>query len=116
MNSAATLPRPRGTHDSNIWTSDLIAAQAAFAQPARLQIIRHLRQNGPSTRSEIAAAAFIGHGLVAQSLNRLKHLGIVSDDATAGDLPARDRTYSLDRERTDHLLQTIMSFIAGNDV
>lgn len=116
MNSAATLPRPRGNHVSGVWTSDLIAAQAAFAQPARLQVIRHLRQNGPSTRSEIAEGTFIGHGLVAKSLNKLKSLGIVSDDATAADFPARDRRYSLDRERTDHFLRTIASFIAGNDV
>jgi hypothetical protein len=94
----------------------LIAAQAAFAQPARLQVIRHLRQNGPGTRSEIAEGVFIGHGLVAQSLNKLKSLGIVNDDATGAEVPARDRTYSLDCERTDHLLRTITSFIAGNDV
>lgn len=100
--------------DYDIWPADLVAAQTAFGQVARLRIIRHLRLHGPSTRSEIVDGTLISAGVVGQCINKLKSLGLVVDSAASKHRPARDRTYALDGDRTDHLLQTMTSFITGD--
>jgi DNA-binding HxlR family transcriptional regulator len=105
--SPATSIRNR---DLSVGTSDMVAAQAAFGRVARLHVIRHLYLNGSETRSEIVEGTRISHGLVGQCLNKLKSLGVVVEDATP-DNPPGDRTYALDRERTDHLLRTLTAFI-----
>ncbi|MFF1832561.1 ArsR family transcriptional regulator [Paenarthrobacter sp. NPDC058040] len=113
MVSTSTLTREQPTHGKPYGRDDLDAARAAFSQEVRLEIIRYLRITGPSDRTRIAEDTSISHGLVAQALNKLKSLGLVTDNANDVDLPARERTYTLDTNLTDRLLHSMARYLLG---
>lgn len=63
------------------------------------------------TRSEISDATDIGPGQVAQALNKLKSLGVVTDSLVLPQSPARERRFTLDTNRADELLQALGTFV-----
>lgn len=100
-----------------VWSEEMDAAHAAYGTAARVKIIRQLRVGGPMTRSEIASVTALGQGLVAQCLNRLRSLGVVTDGIDMPQLATRDRRFALDTRRADQLLDALTSYVtAGNGV
>lgn len=92
---------------------DLRAASRVLGTAASIRIIRNLHIDGPQTRTDLIASTGFSSGLVGQSLNKLASFDAVTVDPLQGALPARERTYRLNVERLQTLLDVLHSYVMG---
>lgn len=98
-----------------LWTKDLDAAIVAYGTAVRMQIMRHLRVNGPSMRYQIQEATQINASVLTQSLGKLELTGAVTANLPAGERSSRALTYALDARRADSLLSLIAGYVTATD-
>lgn len=85
--------------------SPLEAAIEAFGNRIRVQILGALREHGPATRGEVAAAIGAGHSnTVFHHLRGLEQLGLIEADPPAGGRVSGQRVrYLLIEDKVDAL-------------
>lgn len=103
--------RPEGTAliPGELVPDELLNALKAIADPTRLRILYYLRENGPSTPSQLATILRLRPPTVIHHLQNLRLAGLVSVTVS----PKAERRYALRMGGVDTTIQHLKAFLAG---
>ena len=103
--------RPEGTAlvPGELVPDDLLNALKAIADPTRLRILSYLRENGPSTPSQLATILRLRPPTVIHHLQNLRLAGLVSVTVS----PKAERRYALRMSGVDTTIHHLQVFLSG---
>lgn len=104
---------PRTIPPDAQWSESLEAASQSFGMPARNRVIRFLRTNPGSYRSDIVEGTGLKEPTLQNQLEALEKAGIVDADVPHGKRRGRSVRYSLNKQRTDELWNLLRSYLDG---
>lgn len=104
--------RPEGTAliPGELVPDELLNALKAIADPTRLRILYYLRENGPSTPSELANILRLRPPTVIHHLQNLRLAGLVSVTVS----PKAERRYALRMGGVDTTIHHLQAFLSGD--
>ena len=104
--------RPEGTAliPGELVPDELLNALKAIADPTRLRILYYLRENGPSTPSQLAMILRLRPPTVIHHLQNLRLAGLVSVTVS----PKAERRYSLRMNGLDSTIYLLRTFLSGD--
>jgi DNA-binding transcriptional ArsR family regulator len=103
--------RPEGTAliPGELVPDELLNALKAMADPTRLRILYYLRENGPSSPSQLASILRLRPPTVIHHLQNLRLAGLVSVTVS----PKAERRYALRMGGVDTTIQLLQDFLSG---
>ena len=103
--------RPDGTAlvPGELIPDELLNALKAMADPTRLRILYYLREEGPSTPSQLARILRLRPPTVIHHLQNLRVAGLVRVTVS----PKAERRYALRMDGVDSTVNMLKSFLAG---
>lgn len=93
---------------------DLDVASAVMGNRNKSLIIRHLWQTGSSTGTEIITATGISGPTMSLAMQQLEQWLLVTASIPPQERHGRPVTYTLDRNRIQHLVTVWMDFVTGD--
>lgn len=107
---------PRIVRPDSAWSESLEAATQSFGTPTRNMVIRFLRSNPASYRSDIVAGTGLKEPTLQNQLEVLERIGVVLADVPTGKRRGRSVRYSLDHDRVDVLWALLFQYINGAEL
>jgi len=103
--------RPEGTAlvPGELIPDELLNALKAMADPTRLRILYYLREEGPSTPSQLAKILRLRPPTVIHHIQNLRLAGLVSVTVS----PKAERRYALRMDGVDSTVQHLRAFLSG---
>ena len=103
--------RPDGTAlvPGELIPDELLNALKAMADPTRLRILYYLREEGPSTPSQLARILRLRPPTVIHHIQNLRLAGLVSVTVS----PKAERRYALRMDGVDSTVQHLRAFLSG---
>jgi DNA-binding transcriptional ArsR family regulator len=103
--------RPEGTAliPGELVPDELLNALKAIADPTRLRILYYLRENGPSTPSQLATILRLRPPTVIHHLQNLRLAGLVGVTVS----PKAERRYALRMSGVDTTIHHLRAFLSG---
>lgn len=96
------------------WPKGVDMALSAFGNPARLEVLCFLHDNGASYFGDILEGVGSSSSSLARTLKYLEQdLGVISGDVPLGDRKGRAPRYSVDQDKVREAIEALQTRLLG---
>lgn len=96
------------------WPEEVDVALSAFGNPARLEVLCFLHDQGPSYFGDILDGVGSSASSLARTLKYLEQeIGVIRGDVPLGDRKGRAPRYSLERKRVGAAIDALQARLLG---